>query len=199
MEELDKEEFLGVLLNSTQEQQEAIAKAIKVFERENHALSVSVPMLRKSLEASLAEAMTETASTAKTAIDEAIKPILGQLTRDIEQTTRRAADEKKLLNQVSRALSWKGLLFASVATLTASAAGALILSGYLAIWWNRAELERLTEQKAVMVENIDKLDKVKGGIKLDTCDGKPCIEVDTKHAFGDADSSRYKFFWLRNR
>jgi hypothetical protein len=80
--------------------------------------------------------------------------------------------------------------------LTASAAGALILSGYLAIWWNRAEMESLTEQKAVMVENIAKLDKVKGRIKLSTCEGKPCIEVDTKQAYGEG--SRYKFFLFRN-
>ena len=66
----EQEEFLSVLLTTTEEQQEAIAKAIKQFERENRALSISVPMLRKSLEASLAEAMTETASTAKTAVND---------------------------------------------------------------------------------------------------------------------------------
>lgn len=195
------EDILGamdVLLTMNQEQQQAVSEAIQELKRQNKRLETSGDSLQKDVKTAIGESMRDSADTAKWAMNEAITPFLDRLTRDIEKATHRATEENKQLSQVSRALSWKGLLFASVATLTASAAGALILSGYLAIWWNRAELESLTEQKAVMVENIAKLDKVKGGIKLDTCEGKPCIEVDTKHAYGDADS-RYKFFWLRSR
>jgi hypothetical protein len=195
------EDILGameVLLTMNKEQQHAIAEHIKTLKLQNEKLKSTGNDLPNVVKTAIGESMRDSADTAKWAMNEAITPFLDRLTRDIEKATSRATEENKQLSQVSRALSWKGLLFASVATLTASAAGALILSGYLAIWWNRAELESLTEQKAVMVENIAKLDKVKGGIKLDTCEGKPCIEVDTKHAYGDADS-RYQFFWLRSR
>ena len=140
--------------------------------------------------------MTETASTAKTAIDEALKPLLEQLTHNIEQTTERAADEKKQLNRAYALLSWKWFGLASVASVSVTA---LLLFGvYSAVWWQRHELESMRADAAEMEQNIARLEKLNGRIHLETCDNKPCIEVDTKHAFGDTDS-RYKFFWLRTR
>ena len=193
----EQEEFLSVLLTTTEEQQEAIAKAIKQFERENRALSVSVPMLRKSLEASLAEAMTETASTAKTAIDEALKPLLEQLTRNIEQTTERAADEKKQLNRAYALLGWKWFGLASVASVSVTA---LLLFGiYSAVWWQRHELESMRADAAEMEQNIARLEKLNGRIHLEMCGenkDKPCIKVDTKYAYGEDANSRYKYFAL---
>jgi hypothetical protein len=129
-------------------------------------------------------------------MNQAITPLLDRLNRDMDKVINRAADENKRLSRAVQVFSWKWLWIASLVTLTASAAIALILSGYLELAWHRSELESLRTEKAVMVENIAKLDKVKGSIKLDTCEGKPCIEVDTKHGYGDADS-RYRFFWLR--
>lgn len=188
---------MQVLLTMNEEQQQAIAEHIKTLKRQDERLERAADSLPNAVKAAVSEQMNLAAYLAQSAMNQALTPILDRLNRDMDKVINCAAEENKQLSQVSRALSWKGLLFASVATLTASAAGALILSGYLAIWWNRAELESLTEQKAVMVENIAKLDKVKGGIKLDTCEGKPCIEVDTKHTYGDKDS-RYRFFGLRN-
>ncbi|MSP28446.1 MAG: hypothetical protein EXR80_08595 [Methylococcales bacterium] len=129
-------------------------------------------------------------------MDEAITPLLNRLTRGIENATDRAADENKLLSQAMHAFSWKWLWVASFATLNASAAGALILSGSLELAWHRSELESLRTAKAVMVESIAKLDKAKSGSKLSTCAGKPCIEVDTKQAYGD--EGRYKFYLFKN-
>lgn len=188
---------MQVLLTMNEEQQQAIAEHIKTLTRQDEQLERAANSLPKVVETAVSEQMNMAAYLAQSAMNQSIAPFLDRLNRDMDKVINRAADENKQLSQVSRALSWKGLLFASVITLTASAAGALILSGYLAIWWNRAELESLRTEKAVMLENIAKLDKVKGSIKLDTCEGKPCIEVDTKHGYGDADS-RYKFFWLRN-
>ena len=193
----EQEEFLSVLLTTTEEQQEAIAKAIKQFERENRALNVSVPLLRKSLEASLAEAMTETASTAKTAIDEALKPLLEQLTRNIEQTTERAADEKKQLNRAYVLLGWKWFGLVSVASVSVTA---LLLFGvYSAVWWQRHELASMRADAVAMEQNIARLEKLNGRIHLEMCgenQDKPCIKVDTKQAYGEDASSRYKYFVL---
>ncbi len=196
----EQEEFLSVLLTTTEEQQEAIAKAIKQFERENRELSVSVPMLRKSLEASLAEAMTETANTAKTAIDEALKPLLAQLTRDIEQATQRAADEKQQLKRAHASLTWKWLGFASLASV--SVAAVLLFGVYSAVWWQRHELESMRADAAEMEQNIARLEKLNGRIHLEMCGERadqPCIEVDTKRAYGKDAESRYKFFAIRSK
>jgi hypothetical protein len=188
---------MDVLLTMNQEQQQAIGEQLKEFKRQNERLGTSSGSLQKDVKAAVSEEMKMSAFLAQSAMNESITPFLDRLTRDMEKATNRAADEKKQLNQAVRVFSWKWLLVACVVTLTASAAGALILSGYLELAWNRSELESLRTEKALMVENIAALDKVKGHIKLDTCEGKPCIEVDTKHGYGDADS-RYKFFWLRN-
>jgi hypothetical protein len=188
---------MQVLLTMNEEQQQAIAEHIKTLTRQDEQLERAANSLPKVVETAVSEQMNMAAYLAQSAMNQSIAPFLDRLNRDMDKVINRAADENKQLSQVSRALSWKGLLFASVATLTASAAGALILSGYLELAWNRSELESLRTEKALMVENIAALDKVKGHIKLDTCEGKPCIEVDTKHAYGDADS-RYKFFALRN-
>ena len=188
---------MDVLLTMNQEQQQAIAEHIKTLKRQNEQLERTGDSLPKVVKAAVSEEMKGAAYLAKLAMNEAITPFLDRLTRDIEKATDRAADEKKQLSQAVRVFSWKWLLLACVVTLTASAAGALILSGYLELAWNRSELEGLRTEKALIVENIAALDKVKGHIKLNTCEGKPCIEVDTKHAYGDADS-RYKFFLLRN-
>lgn len=188
---------MQVLLTMNEEQQQAIAEHIKTLKRQDEQLEKAADSLPNVVKTAVSEQMNLAAYLAQSAMNQAITPLLDRLNRDMDAVIARAATENKQLSQVSRALSWKGLLFACVATLTASAAGALILSGYLELAWHRAELESLRTEKAVMVENIAKLDKVKGGIKLDTCEGKPCIEVDTKHGYGDADS-RYKFFWLRN-
>jgi hypothetical protein len=40
----------------------------------------------------------------------------------------------------------------------------------------------LSSEKATMQENIASLDKLKGHIKLSTCDNRPCVEVETKSA-----------------
>jgi DNA repair exonuclease SbcCD ATPase subunit len=180
------EDILGamdVLLTMNQEQQQAIAEHIKTLKRQNEQLERAGDSLPKVVKAAVSEEMKESAHLAKSAMSEAITPLIDRLTRDIEKATDRAADEKRLLKQAVQGFSWKWLLIASFATLTASAAGALILSGYLAIWWNRAELESLTAQKAVMMENIAALDKVKGQIKLETCKGRPCVGTDESEGF----------------
>lgn len=170
---LTTEERLGVMLTTTEDQQKATNAAITELKR---------------LPSELKEPLT---NTVKNAVDDAIAPLL----QSLANSTTKATEEKKQLNRAIAGFTWK---FAGIAfVITAGAACALIFAVYGAVVWQRHELESLTAQKAVMVENIAKLDKVKGGIKLDTCEGKPCVEVDTKHAYGDADS-RYQYFWLRN-
>ena len=44
-----------------------------------------------------------------------------------------------------------------------------------------------------MQENIARLDKLKGHIKLSTCgeNNRPCVEVETKSAYGADDDHRF--------
>ncbi len=125
------EDILGamdVLLTMNQEQQQAVSEAIQELKRQNKRLETSGDSLQKDVKTAIGESMRDSADTAKWAMNEAITPFLDRLTRDIEKATHRATEEKKQLNQAIRVFSWKWLLVASVITITASAAGALILN-----------------------------------------------------------------------
>ena len=70
--------------------------------------------------------------------------------------------------------------------ITCSVVGVLVLSAYLPLWWNRAELESLIVQKAAMEKNIEELSKRKGDVSFSFCgkNNRPCVEVESK-AYGD--------------
>ncbi|MDD1607532.1 MAG: hypothetical protein LUQ18_03350 [Methylococcaceae bacterium] len=168
----------GELVKAADDLQDNIKKAVTLG-----VMASLQPVIRESL-----------ADTPKF-VESALNPIFQRLdiaAQTAKQTTETAEKANARLNRAVLALGWK------MAGIACSVAGVLVLSVYLAVWWNRAELESLTAQKAEMEKNIAALDKVKGQIKLETCENRACIEVDTKHAYGDADS-RYKFFWLRSR
>jgi len=193
---MDKEEFLGVLLNSTQEQQQAIYEALKKFELQNTRLDVSISLLKKTVQDSIAESLTD---TTKAEINGAINPLLERLTRELEKVTDKAAEEKNQLKRAQALLSWKWILLASLAS--ASIAAALVFGVYSAVWWQRHELESMRTDTAEMEKNVARLEKLNGRIHLEMCGeaDQPCIEVDTKRAYGKDADSRYKFFALRNR
>jgi hypothetical protein len=60
-------------------------------------------------------------------------------------------------------------------------------------------IRSLKAEKAAMQENIARLDKLKGHIKLSTCgeNNRPCVEVETKIAYGDKGSKDRSFFILK--
>jgi hypothetical protein len=62
---------------------------------------------------------------------------------------------------------------------------------YAAVWWERSELESLKAEKATLQENIANFDKLKGRIKIVTCDKRPCVEVETKSAYGKDEDHRF--------
>jgi hypothetical protein len=96
------------------------------------------------------------------------------------------------LNRAVAAFGRRWLMLAGVSA--ASAFFALLMTVYAAVWWERSELESLKAEKATLQENIASLDKLKGHIKLSTCgeNKRPCVEVDTKTAFGtDPDHNFY--------
>ena len=194
---MEKEEFFGVLLNSTKEQQQVIYEALKKFEQQNTRLDLSISLLKKTVQDSIADYLTD---TTKAEINGKINPLLERLTRELEKTTDRATEEKKQLTRAQALLSWKWVLLASLAS--ASIAAVLVFGVYSAVWWQRHELESLTTDVAEMAQNVARLEKLNGRIHLEMCgehEDQPCVEVDTKHAYGKDADSRYKFFRLRIR
>jgi hypothetical protein len=133
--------------------------------------------------ASLRPAIETSLDNTSEIVESALNPIFQRL--DIaadtaKRSTEHAEKANARLNRAVLALGWK------MAGIACGVAGVLVLSVYLAVWWNRAELESLTTQKAAMEKNIEELSKRKGDVTFSFCgkNNRPCVEVESK-AYGD--------------
>ena len=141
--------------------------------------------------ASLQPVIRESLADTPKFVESALNPIFQRLdiaAQTAKQTTETAEKANARLNRAVLALGWK------MAAIACGVAGVLVLSVYLAVWWNRAELESLTAQKAEMEKNIAVLDKVKGQIKLETCKGRPCVGTDESEDFS---RGKQIFRWMK--
>ena len=141
--------------------------------------------------ASLQPVIRESLADTPKFVESALNPIFQRLdiaAQTAKQTTETAEKANARLNRAVLALGWK------MAAIACGVAGVLVLSVYLAVWWNRAELESLTAQKAEMEKNIAVLDKVKGQIKLETCKGRPCVGTDESEDFS---RGQQIFRWMK--
>lgn len=129
--------------------------------------------------------MGDVAQGAQAAVKASVDPVLQSLSGVVEAANQ--AETK--LNRAVAAFGRRWLMLAGVSA--ASAFFALLMTVYAAVWWERSELESLKAEKATLQENIASLDKLKGHIKLSTCDNRPCVEVETKSAYGADDDHRF--------
>ncbi len=173
--------MLGVLLSMTEQQQKAIAEAVEELKKQTASLNGVAPDLQKAVQtaivAALARSMGDVAQGAQTAVKASVDPVLQSLSGVVEAANQ--AESK--LNRAVAAFGRRWLMLAGVSA--ASIFFALLMTVYAAVWWERSELESLKAERVTMQENIASLDKLKGHIKLSTCDNRPCVEVDTKTAF----------------
>jgi prefoldin subunit 5 len=188
---MDKQDMLGVLLSMTEQQQKAIAEAVEELKKQTASLNGVAPDLQKAVQAaivaSLARSMGDVAQGAQAAVKASIDPVLQSLSGVVEAANQ--AETK--LNRAVAAFGKRWLMLAGVST--ASAFFALLMTVYAAVWWERSELESLKAERATLQENITSLDKLKGHIKLSTCgeNKRPCVEVETKSAYGNDEDHRF--------
>lgn len=188
---MDTQDALGVLLGMTEQQQKAIAGAIEELKQQTARLDGVAPELQKAVQAamaaSLARSMGDVAQGAQTAVKASVDPVIQSLSGVVEAANQ--AEEQ--LNRAVAAFGrrWLMLAGASVTSLLF----AFLIAVYAAVWWERSELESLKAEKAAMKENIARLDHLKGHIKVFTCgeNKRPCVEVDTKSAYGTDEDHRF--------
>jgi glutathione S-transferase len=189
---MDHQDMLGVLLSMTEQQQKAIAEAVEALKKQTASLNGVAPDLQKAVQAAimaaLARSMGDVAQGAQTAVKASVDPVLQSLSGVVEAANQAEAK----LNRAVAAFGRRWLMLAGVSV--ASAFFALLITVYAAVWWERSELESLKAEKATLQENIASFDKLKGHIKISNCgeNKRPCVEVDTKTAFGtDPDHNFY--------
>jgi hypothetical protein len=186
-----KQDMLGVLLSMTEQQQKAIAEAVEELKKQTASLNGVAPDLQKTVQAAivaaLARSMGDVAQEAQTAVKASVDPVLQSLSGVVEAANQAEAK----LNRVVAAFGRRWLMLAGVSA--ASAFFALLMTVYAAVWWERSELESLKAERATLQENIARFDKLKGHIKLANCgeNKRPCVEVETKSAYGTDDDHRF--------
>ena len=172
---------------------------LRIFDKQTGELVKAADNLQANIEkavslgvmASLQPAIRESLTDTPKFVESALNPIFQRLdiaATTAKQTTETAEKANARLNRAVLALGWK------MAVIACGVAGVLVLSVYLAVWWNHAELESLTAQRAEMEKNIAALDKVKGQIKLETCKGRPCIGTDESEDFS---RGKQIFRWMK--
>jgi hypothetical protein len=188
---MDQQDMLGVLLSMTEQQQKAIAEAVEELKKQTASLNGVAPDLQKTVQAAivaaLARSMGDVAQEAQTAVKASVDPVLQSLSGVVEAANQAEAK----LNRVVAAFGRRWLMLAGVSA--ASAFFALLMTVYAAVWWERSELESLKAERATLQENIARFDKLKGHIKLANCgeNKRPCVEVETKSAYGTDDDHRF--------
>ena len=186
---MNPEEPLLVLLGMTEQQQKTITAAVEELKKQTASLNEIAPALQKTVQAAitaaLARSLGDVAEGANTAVTASIDPVLKGLSGVVDAANQAEAK----LNQAVAAFGRRWLILASVSAATVFFA--LLMAVYAAVWWERSELENLKAEKAAMQENIARFDKLKGHIKLATCDKRPCVEVETKSAYGTDDDHRF--------
>ena len=117
---------------------------------------------------------------AHSAVKASVDPVIQSLSGVVAAANQAEAK----LNLAVAAFGRRWLMLASVSAATVFFA--LLMAVHAAVWWERSELESLKAEKTAMQENVAHLDKLKGHIKLSTCENnRPCVEVETKIAYGD--------------
>lgn len=145
------------------------------------AASDTAQELQEAVGEAVGRSLAGASETAANALSAATGPIVGQLSGAVQ-----AADEAgDKLHRAATAFGWRW-----VAMAAAAAAGgivAVVLAAWLTVWWQRHQVNSLAEQKAALAAdvaqmraNVATLAKKGGRIVMADCDGRLCIEVNSK-------------------
>jgi hypothetical protein len=143
--------------------------------------------------ASVRQSLAGASDAAAKALGEASKPIVGQLSGVVKA----AGEAEGKLSGAVAAFGWKWAVVAGGAA--AGGIVAVLLAAWLAVWWQRHQVEQLAEQKAALLGEVAQLQasaeewaKRGGRAKLEKCgdQGRLCVRIDKTTGYGK-DSDYY--------
>ena len=135
--------------------------------------------------ASVRQSLAGASDAAAKALGEASRPIVGQLSGVVKA----AGEAEGKLSGAVAAFGWRWAMLAGGAA--AGGIVAVLLAAWLAVWWQRHQVESLSEQKAALLgevaqlqANVAALEKRGGRIVLNTCGGRLCVEASSNQGEG---------------
>ncbi len=216
---MDQSQKLAILLTMAEEQTAAnatlqadlkeqitaLARATNVANQAVEAVKLAAndvqPAVKsgaaQAVEAGVGASLKNVGDETKTALENALKPIIGGLAG----AARSANDVEAKLNRVTASFGWKWALMAGGIAAGTILAVAVIVWATLA--YQRYQLDELAEKKAELTHevaalqtNVDKLAQRGGRIKLSSCGPKNrlCVQLEPKQG-DDADQRDFKGAW----
>lgn len=201
---MDQTQLLGTLLSLVEEQTQtntqlqtalkaqiiALSEATKVANQTVEAVKQAAkdvnPAVKigaeKAVTSGIGESLNGIAGETKTALEEALKPIIG----DLVGAARSANQVEEKLNRVTATFGRKWTLV----TVGTGLALVVVISLFTwgTVWYQRYQIEQLSAQKAALTSevvklqvNVDQLAKQGGKITLVDCGGRLCIEATSKN------------------
>lgn len=168
---------------------QAAASVAGVAGEVREAAAEAVPAIRKAageaVGASVRQSLAGASDAAAKALSEAAKPVIGSLSGVVKA----ASEAEGKLSGAVAAFGWRWAMLSGGAA--AGGIAAVLLAAWLAVWWQRHQVERLAEQKAAlqadvaqMQASVKELEKRGGRIVMTTCGGRLCIEASSNQGDG---------------
>lgn len=168
---------------------QAAASVAGVAGEVRKAAAEVVPAIQKAageaVGAAVRQSLAGASDAAAKALGEASGPIVGQLSGVVKA----AGEAEGKLSAAVAAFGWRWAMLAGGAA--AGGIVAVLLTAWLAVWWQRHQVEQLAEQKAALLgevaqlqANVAALEKRGGRIVLSTCGGRLCIEASSNQGEG---------------
>jgi hypothetical protein len=216
---MDQTQLLGTLLSLVEEQTQtngqlqadlraqiiALSEVTKAANQTVEAVKQAAkdvnPAVRigaeKAVTSGIGESLNGIAGEIQTALDEALKPIIG----DLVGAARSANQVEEKLNRVKNSFGWKWALVVGGTALALVAVISLFAWG--AVWYQRYQVEKLIDEKAALQtqvaelqDNVNLLAKKGGRIKLGSCGPKNrlCVQIESNQGDGAAQQD-FKGAW----
>lgn len=170
---------------------QAAASVAGVAGEVRKAAAEAVPAIQKAageaVGASVRQSLVGASDAAAKALGEASRPIVGQLSGVVKA----ASEAEGKLSGAVAAFGWRWAMLAGGAA--AGGIVAVLLVAWLAVWWQRHQVEQLAEQKAALLgevaqlqANVEEWAKRGGRAKLEKCgeQGRLCVRIDKSSVFG---------------
>lgn len=172
----------AALAQQTEAVKSAAGSVSDVGDSIRQAASDAIPAIRRAageaVGASVRQSLAGASDAAAKALGEASRPIVMQLSGVVKA----ASEAEGKLSGAVAAFGWRWAMLAGGAA--AGGIAAVLLAAWLAVWWQRHQVERLAEQKAAlqadvaqMQASVKELEKRGGRIVMTTCGGRLCIEA----------------------
>ena len=209
---MEPQQQLGVLLNLTEQQSQTTDKLLKALKGQIEELSKvataanaaaasaaitvknATPALEKAVSDAASEAVTSSLAGASEKAVAAVSVAADPVLQSFSELTGSINQAKNTLDESIRSFGWKWILMCVGIALGAIAFVSLVV--WSSLWYQENQINALTVQKAALQmevvelqDNVDKLAKKGGRIKLERCgtESRLCVEITPNQGKGMED------------